>query len=62
MSVCTRGGARGKKIVCTVELGWEEGVHQAARRGRGTSACARCGKVDEVEVEVEMESRRRVTR
>ncbi|KAG5519257.1 hypothetical protein PMAC_002347 [Pneumocystis sp. 'macacae'] len=23
----TRGGARGKKIGCTVELGWEEGVH-----------------------------------
>ncbi|KAG5513847.1 hypothetical protein PMAC_000469 [Pneumocystis sp. 'macacae'] len=24
---CAQGGARGKKIGCTVELGWEEGVH-----------------------------------
>ncbi|KAG5519982.1 hypothetical protein PMAC_001057, partial [Pneumocystis sp. 'macacae'] len=29
-----RGGARGKKVGCTAEIGWEEGVHQAASRGR----------------------------
>ncbi|KAG5519052.1 hypothetical protein PMAC_002138 [Pneumocystis sp. 'macacae'] len=50
MSVCTRGGARGKKVGCTAEIGWEEGVHQGLRGG---------GEV-EVEVQVRVRGAERV--